>query len=104
MSVYTYVGNQDMSDKTGEIRLRSGALGPPASASNATSIQGAIGYVQAIRRVARADGRVALLDRQAVMGDQSSGGNTLVGADKVHPNSSGHAAIAASLLSLIQAA
>jgi lysophospholipase L1-like esterase len=59
-------------------------------------------FIQAGRRVAWEDGRITIFDRQAVMGDQSAAGNTLVGADKVHPNAAGHTAVANALLALLQ--
>jgi lysophospholipase L1-like esterase len=62
-----------------------------------------VDYIQAIRRVAREDGRITLFDVAAVIGDQS-GTNALVQSDKTHPTPTGHAAINTALVSLIQAA
>lgn len=61
-------------------------------------------YAQALRQMAKTDGRITLFDAAAVMGDQSSGANTLVDADKVHPSAAGHTALAAAMDALLAAA
>lgn len=58
-------------------------------------------YVEAIRREAQRDGRITLLSMDPIMGDESNAANPLMNADKLHPNTAGHAARGHAVASLI---
>jgi lysophospholipase L1-like esterase len=61
-------------------------------------------YTQAIRRVAKADGRVTLFDQQAALGDFSTGSNANAYTDQVHFSVAGNTANAQAIADLIAAA
>jgi hypothetical protein len=54
-------------------------------------------YIQAIRRVAQADGRITLFDASSVMGDQVANVNSYTGTDGLHPTVAGHSALGTAL-------
>ena len=61
-------------------------------------------YIQAIRQVAARDGRIAIFDAAAVMGDQAVNANGYTNADGLHPSTAGHAALGQGMFDLLQAA